>query len=221
MRPSPRHGIAHSVKAACALLTLLIVVSLVGCSDPKPELAIVGDSITKLLVCRHHVTPDTCGDSPTTDAQGPLRTAVASRYQLSVRATGGQRIDQMLPDAKKLANGRPDVFAENLGSNDALQNKADWQPSFDQLLALMLPARCVILTTVATNEGHHPRPLALAMNRYIVEAAAGHPNVRVVDWDSAVEQHQGEFSSDDLHPTTVAAQDWLSLQYRAAADSCH
>jgi hypothetical protein len=207
-------------RAACALITLLIVVSIASCSDSRPEFAIVGDSITKLLVCHNHVQPDTCGESSTTDAQGRLRAALSGRYQLSVRANGGTRIDQMLPDAMKLAAGKPDVFAVNLGSNDALQNKADWQSSFDQLLALVLPARCVILTTIATNAAHQPRPLAVDMNAYIAETAARHPNVRVVDWDSAVKQHQGEFSSDDLHPTTVAAQDWLSLQYRAAADSC-
>ena len=207
------------MRAACGLIVLLLVTSSAGCSDSKPKFAIVGDSITNLIIC-HHDIPSFCRDGATTEANGRLKGAMGDGYRLSARATDGRRIDQMLGDATSLADGKPDVFAVNLGSNDAIQGNADWQASFDQLLAVALPARCVILTTVATNAGHHPRPLAVAMNSFIASTMASHPNVRVVDWDAAVKEHKDEFTSDELHPTTVAGQVWLSKQYRAAADSC-
>lgn len=114
-------------------------------------------------------------------------------------------------------------MAENLGTNDALQGNIDWTQSFDQVLELMLPLDCVILTTVSVRTNHldptHSH-IADRMNEAIAAAKASHPNVRVVDWNAAVDKNTTDFAADGFHPTTRAAQVWLAHQYRKVADSC-
>lgn len=204
---------------------MLIVAVLAAPSRDRTALAtfaIVGDSEINLIVCQHRDTPRRCVTPETTHPGGSLAKAMGGRYSVAVRARNGKRLDEMLPDVQALVRESPDVVAVNLGTNDALQGNVAWNGSFSQLLRLVLPIDCVILTTISTSTNHLDPTnahVALTINEAVARASR-QPNVRVVDWNAAVAQHGPDFAADGYHPTSLAAQMWLAQAYRKAADSC-
>jgi hypothetical protein len=81
----------------------------------------------------------------------------------------------------------------------------------------------MILTTVPIRTNAYDRTgahLAPWINARIASVAAAHPNVRVVDWNAAIQQHPGQFTHDGLHPSTPFGRAWLADQFRDAADDC-
>ena len=208
------------------VLAAVAVLGIVACGreSPGPSFALVGDSLANLLVCAHDDRPyGGCVSPVSTEAGGVLSTTMRGHYRVAVRASDGTRIDEMLGAARALAGATPVVMAENLGTNDAIQGSAAWRQSFDELLSLMLPLDCVVLTTLseAADPPDSGGPgIATQVNGAIAAARTSHANVRVVDWNAAVDEHGSAFAADGYHPTSKASQEWLAQQYRAAADSC-
>ena len=183
--------------------------------DPTPDFGIVGDSITVFVNCGYP-----CAQLSEDVAGGHLAQDLGSRPSM-VRADSGHTIAQELGNAGDIESAGPRVFAENLGSNDVMHGNVNWQRDFATLLEIMLPAPCVILTTVSTAADYADMPtqplrLAQAINSYIAAVAASFPNVHVVDWNAERALERQAFSADGVHPTTDAAQAWLAAQYAAA-----
>jgi hypothetical protein len=207
-------------------MAVVIGMMFAGChGDPtKPTFAIVGDSETNLVVCNHPAgSSSTCTSAQTNVGAGALARIMQGRYALRVRAADGQRIDQMLNDVRAFATASPTIMAVDLGTNDALQGNTNWQASFGQLLDVLLPLQCVVLTTVSEQTNYldptHAQ-VGQQINDAIASAQRAHPNVHVVDWKAAVNEQGTNFAADAFHPTTSAAQDWLATQYLEVADSC-
>ena len=111
----------------------------------------------------------------------------------------------------------------NLGTNDVLQGQThpDWKSGFTRMVALLAPARCVVLTTISTLvRGRTAIPaVASEINRAIATAASSHRNFHVVDWNAAVHGSNGAslLSADRIHPSP-AGQLALAVLIRAALD---
>jgi lysophospholipase L1-like esterase len=180
-------GIGAILIAVSALAAL--VPAVVHWSSPTPRsVAVVGDSITVLT------SPD-------------ISVALRGDYHTDVQAKWGQRIDQMLPNLSELLGQHPTAVVENLGSNDAIQatTHPDWQKGFEQMIAMLAPTKCVLMTTVSTflDADYSAPPVASEINRAIEGVASRRPNFHVVDWNAAIHAPNGGtlLSADHVHPS--------------------
>jgi hypothetical protein len=176
------------------------------------------------LSTRNSRTVPVVGDSITVYSRNDISRGLKGAYHAEVTALIGQRIDQMLPALRNAVQKDPFAVIENLGTNDALQGRKhpDWKSGFTRMVALLAPARCVVLTTINTLPNGSPSAVpsvASDINRAIAEAAASHPNFHVADWNAAVHGADGArlLVDDQVHPSGPG-QLVLAALYRSALD---
>ncbi len=95
---------------------------------------------------------------------------------------------------------RPTVVV-HLGTNGAVTDGG-----LDKLLAELGTARRVLLVNTRVD-----RPWEQLVNQRLSEAAASHPNVRLVDWYAASDGHPEYFVHDGVHLTTDGAHSYANL----------
>ena len=188
----------------------LLLWSCGGSGSRGTVVAIVGDSITR--------------------AAAPALKSDFRYVGLDLHAEDHQRIDEMLPQLRVQLQRNPDAVVINLGTNDAIQARQhpDWRTAFDTVWKLVQSRPCVVYATINTFadtlRGH--RTVAADINHEIRLLAAAHRNVRIVDWDAAVQADQsllagsGKSRSDMIHPMTPRAKRWIATHYRNAVRSC-
>jgi hypothetical protein len=194
-----------------AVIAGLVVLAGCGGPAPAPRVAVVGDSTTAL-------------------AQPAIASALAPRYDPGYVFRISIRTDQILGLVAIAVHdsGPPWGAVVNLGTNDAVQGRSVAQATgaYGQLLALLEPAHCVVLTTVGSNadlRGHST--VAAALNRQIAaEAAADPARFRVVDWNAFLAgldpaTRRTYLRPDGIHETDLGAT-WLASADRAALDDC-
>jgi lysophospholipase L1-like esterase len=187
-------------------------------SDAGPPgartVAIVGDSII------HSSTPEICK-------------ALTGSYCFTVRARTGAKIRDIAALSNSFvspgAPARVDVVVVNVGTNDVTGRTSDWHEHWAALMDLLTTAPSLVLFTINRHSDSYGKrgldgPCAEDINHAIAQTCeAG--NVRVVDWDAAVQAdvelvwdrsvHRGDF----VHPS-AKGQTWIADRIRAALHDC-
>lgn len=198
----------------------------------RPHLAVLAVSVV-LIVCVAAIVVYTSppalgsvvvvGDSITVVAHDDIAASLAGAYSPDIHAMWGQRIDQMLPTLSVVLRRHPSDVVVNLGSNDAIQaaTHPDWQRAFDQMIEMLAPMHCVVLTTVSTrlDVSRGSQLVAADIDAAIGSVASTRPNFHVVDWNAAVHATHGAglLSADQVHPSP-AGQLTLADLIRTALD---
>jgi GDSL-like Lipase/Acylhydrolase family len=188
---------------------------------------IVGDSITNRSACTHETGPLDCTTGFTTNADGAIGATFANSYAVFLDAWSGKTIADMEPYVVQRADDGVHVLIIELGTNDATVGNLNWQNDYLRVLTEAASVSCVVLVTVpleadiqyANAHGGARLNIAAQLNalmNYMVEA---NPNMRLVDYATHLSDTPG-FSLDGIHPTSLAAQQWVADQYKLAADSC-
>jgi hypothetical protein len=173
----------------------------------KPTVAVVGDSITAF-------------------AKVDISAALGDGYHPDIHAVIGRRIDEMVPTLERVGRSRPSAIVVNLGSNDALQagSHPDWRTGFVRMLALLIPQRCVLLTTINTGLPGRAGTAVVAddINRALLVAVGAHPNVHIVDWNAAVLTNgPALLTADNIHPSPAGQLMLVALTRAALVQQCH
>jgi lysophospholipase L1-like esterase len=182
-----------------------------GGGSGAPRVAVIGDSLTAL-------------------AQPELSRVLMPGYDVSYLYRISVRTDQMLELVANDShdNGPAWGAVVNLGTNDAIQGRstAEAVGAYDQLLAILRPTRCVVLTTVSIAADTGGRTgVAAALNRRIAAAVDMDPTrYRVVDWNGFLAgldatARSTYLRSDGIHESGTGAR-WMASADRAALDDC-
>jgi hypothetical protein len=196
---------------AAAGLALLVSGVLVLASPShagrKPEISVVGDSITHA-------------------ARAEVEQGFGQPDVLSLDAIPGRTIDDMRAAIRRAVAGHPRALVIELGTNDVREisqrrypgsRTAKFLSHADDLHAALddvAPARCVIWVDVPTVGGGRVVDLpvlAPAWNRLLVTSTAGHSNVHIADYAGPLEARGAKWLSANydhplLHPATPAAR---------------
>jgi succinate dehydrogenase hydrophobic anchor subunit len=198
---SPGHRVLLGAAAVLAVVLIIVAALARGSTRTVP---VVGDSITFF-------------------AGNDITVALGDTYRADVHSGIGRRIDEMLPTLQSAVRRRPFALVVNLGTNDALQVQThpDWRTGFARMIAIITPARCVVLTTISTlvHDSNVAPAVASEINDAIVAAVAAHSNLHVVDWNAAVHAAKGAslLIADRIHPSTAGDLTLAALD-RAALD---
>jgi hypothetical protein len=88
------------------------------------------------------------------------------------------------------------VVVVSLGTNDAEGSEADFRELVDEALAIAGPHRCVVWATVVRDGEERT-----GFDRVLRDAGDAHPNLRLVEWASLVEDEPSLLASDRVHGT--------------------
>ena len=166
------------------------------------------------------------GDSITDLSQQPLHQALDGDYDLELVGKFGARVDQVMPEAKVIAESKPSRTIINLGTNDAIQQVpiATTRASLDQMVSDLKAVDCLFLVEInesITAQGAPRTDEAKAINDQIREIADTAPNVKILKWNQDIADHggNGEMTYDTVHlsPRGLVV---LADAYKKALDSC-
>jgi lysophospholipase L1-like esterase len=172
------------------------------------------------------------GDSITDWNDGPLTDALGEPYSLSIAATAGAQVAELMGRATQLAATTPDQVIINLGTNDMTAGRSadDTIADIDAMIRLFPQAECVHVVTINT----HMRTLrdradverVEELNRAIRALPERFENVGVVAWDEIIDADWndnppvGTLTEDTIHPTTPAGRARLVDLYADTLDGC-
>jgi lysophospholipase L1-like esterase len=197
-----------------AVLAAIVVLATRSSSpevDPRPRVAIVGDSITE-------------------QGESALDRTLGDDWRLSIDGRSGATVAEQLPAARKLARSGPSQVVVNLGTNDVTRGD-DLDRSADdlrELVAAFPEATCIHLVTInegIESDGVPEAPRARELNRAIAALSASDPRIDVIDWSAVVaayeagDQADGPIVTDTIHPSP-RGQLALALRYREALAAC-
>jgi GDSL-like Lipase/Acylhydrolase family len=180
------------------------------------------------VVKRHSAAPtvEVVGDSITFFAGRDITAAIGAKYHSDVHSGIGRRIDEMLPALQAAVRKHPFALVVNLGSNDARQARThpDWLSGFEQMTALLIPMRCVLVTTINTRMEGQPGTniVATEIDQAITATVTAHHNLHVVDWNAAVHGTNGTnlLTPDQIHPSGPGQLILASLVRTALSSDC-
>ncbi len=206
------------------VLSLAAAVLLSGCAEsaeagdptttarpsPRPVVAVVGDSITF-------------------GAAAALHSALDDVVDLHVEGVSGATTAQMLPASQQLSGLEPDVVVINLGTNDAVTpgSSASTEDGLRAHLAAFPDASCrhlVTLTEEPSMAGY--AETTAETNRRIRALDDELDATDVIDWqaalaaDAAAGSPDGDYLSDDVHPTPVGQAVLVSMIADAVTGGC-
>jgi GDSL-like Lipase/Acylhydrolase family len=208
MRPADSKGHRRARSAGCllAMMTSLLAACGSASASTKPDVVVVGDSIT------HQSTPQ-------------IDHTLGTEYHLDVQAVPGMRIVQMLPALRTAMKGHPFAVIENLGTNDAIQARKgyDWKKYWSELLATTRNTSCVVLTTISTAADYYGSgTVGAAINADIASLAAKDPQkYKEVDWNGFLHSRGSGWrtylSADLIHPLPAGRQAIATMDKQALA----
>lgn len=206
------------------VLGLAAAVLVTGCA----ESAEAGDPTTTAPPSRRPVVA-VVGDSITFGADGALHAALDDVVDLHVEGVSGATTAQMLPASRQLAELDPDVVVINLGTNDAVTpgSSASTEDDLREHLAAFPDASCRYLVTLT----EEPSMVGYAettadTNRRIRDLDDELDATDVVDWqaalaaDAAEGSPDGDYLSDDVHPTPVGQAVLVEMIADAVTGGC-
>ncbi len=209
-RRAQSHPTGHGVLLLAAVVAIVVVISFLAVEQRQsaaPTVEVVGDSITFF-------------------AGRDVTAALGTKYNSEVHAGIGKRIDEMLPALQGALRKHPFAVVVNLGSNDARQAQThpNWRPGFEQMTALLIPLRCVLVTTINIRMDGQPgtNTVATDINQAITATVALHHNLHVVDWNAAVDAANGAdlLTPDHVHPSAAGQLTLASLVRTVLAANC-
>lgn len=188
----------------------VVVVRALGIGEPRPPVALIGDSITANL--RKEATRR-LGDD----------------YALTIDGRPGYLADQQLTTIENAARFPFDQVVINLGTNDVMTSDHDLTETaaaLDAAVTALAGVRCVHLVTVSEqmlDESGDAGARARRLNAAIRDIAARHPNVDVIDWSTIEREAQAErggpITTDTVHPDEVGNR-VLAEAYGEALAAC-
>jgi hypothetical protein len=208
MPPADNKGRRRARVAGCllAMMTSLLAACGGASASTKPDVVVVGDSITRLS------TPQ-------------IDHTLGPQYHLDVQAVPGKRIVQMLPALRTAMNGHPFAVVENLGTNDAVQARKgyDWRKYWSELIATTRNTPCVVLTTIGSGaDAYGGATVGAAINVDIASLVAKDPQkYKEVDWNGFLHSRGRGYttylSRDLLHPLPAGRQAIATMDKQALA----
>ncbi|HEY5023675.1 MAG TPA: GDSL-type esterase/lipase family protein [Acidimicrobiales bacterium] len=162
--------------------------------NPAGNVAIIGDSITKL-------------------AETDLAHALHD-YKLYIDAVSKTTMAEHLQKIEALASdGQPRDWVIELGTNDALPEPSNpnWASDFANEVAALQGQRCVVFLTVNPRLG----PIGTGINAAIASAVATHPNFHSIDWGDIEFRKPQWLVSDGIHPTKAGQVELTKLDHQA------
>ena len=221
------------MQRALGFLAVIAVAFAVAACDGSPgnkTVGIVGDSITNWSSCLHDTGPTHCSTNFTTEAEGAngaVGYTFAVSYAVFLDAWNAQEIATMEPYVAQHASDGDHTMIVELGTNDAVDGNLNWHADYDRVLSDVADTPCVVLVTAplfadtvyANSHGGTSLNIAAQLNDYIASTVAANSNMRLVDYAQHLRDTPG-FSTDGIHPTSIASQQWVADQYKSAADSC-
>jgi GDSL-like Lipase/Acylhydrolase family len=215
-QPLPGAGVEPRV--AVVVVALVVVAVL---------FAVVG--LRALGVGRHRPAVVLIGDSITANLESTARRQLGHEYALSVDGKPGFVADQQAPAVANAARFPFDQVVINLGTNDVMTSDHDLDETLAALTQIadsVSGIHCVHLVTVSEgmiNSTNDAGPRARRLNAGIRAIAAGHPNVRVIDWatiERDYEHDHGEtITTDTVHPN-AEGNEVLADAYDASLATC-
>lgn len=183
------------------------------------------------------------GDSITVLANQAIGQVLAPTYAYATSGATGSPIGGQLPQITNSLNdpsGPPQYFVTELGTDDAWTNDPNWQGEFNSEISMLSNEPCVLLVNVGDNVPWWPpmsvpappgpvsfgglfligsNSIAAGLNADMVQAAAQHPNFRVVDWNAAITANPSWLQADGIHPD-AAGQAGLANLIAQGIRSC-
>lgn len=193
--------------------SVVVIVALVGagCANAGDRVAVLGDSITAL-------------------GHGSLEQNLGDTYDLSISGNFGKTVEQVLPEAQRLADERNyEQVIINLGSNDVLQNlpvEAS-MAAMRQMVDLYPEAHCIHLVDinehmVIESTGESRTEQAVAFNAALEQFSAADDRLSVISWNDIASQSLNEdqppwstLTTDSIHPTDQGNDEIDQLYGRA------
>lgn len=211
---SDHHGPPAPVAAllVVGLLALVALSSWLVAISRRPEVAVVGDSIT--VVSNNQITDRLFDD-----------------HQVAIAAALGVTVEVMQPEAQRLARSEPDQVVIELGSNDVLlglpldeaaAGLAEMVATFEDA-----GAECVHLvdvsTVMVTSGGASRAEEAATLNAEIEALAAADERVVVIGWDAAVREAEAAGAplvTDTVHPSPEGSEVLAELIGESIEEGC-
>lgn len=208
MRPADNSGRRRTRSTGCllAMMTVLLAACGTASASAKPDVVVVGDSITYLS------TPQ-------------IEHTLGTKYHIDVQAVRGKRIVQMLPALRTAMKGHPSAVIENLGTNDAIRARSgyDWRKYWSELIAITQNTPCVVLTTISSAaDVYGAGTVGTAINADIASLVAKDPQkYKEVDWNGFLHSRGSGYrtylSGDLIHPLPAGRQAIATMDKQALA----
>ena len=108
----------------------------------------------------------------------------------------GRATPEGVEELRALRRSLAPVVVVSLGTNDAEGSESDFRELVDEALAIAGPDRCVVWATVVRDGTERT-----GFDRVLQDASDAHPNVRLVDWASLVDDDPSLLADDRVHGT--------------------
>ena len=108
----------------------------------------------------------------------------------------GRATPEGVEELRALRRSLAPVVVVSLGTNDAEGSESDFRELVDEALAIAGPDRCVVWATVVRDGAERT-----GFDRVLQDASDAHPNVRLVDWASLVDDDPSLLADDRVHGT--------------------
>jgi hypothetical protein len=142
------------------------------------------------------------GDSLAEGTEAPLARLLPD-WRLETSAYTGRHTDDGVSEILGTSK-LPPVLAVSLGTNDDPSAVSSFASSVEAVLRAAGPSRCVIWANVVRPP--YNGVSYTGYNRALVQAAAVHPNLTIVDWAGIVRSDPGVLASDGVHATPSGYQ---------------
>jgi lysophospholipase L1-like esterase len=155
------------------------------------------------------------GDSITVVSAPDIEADIAPNYAYQVQATNGYTIAQGEGELNTIdtdPEGSPVDVVINLGTNDAVQQNPNWQTDWNNLIAEVDPAGCVILTTLRPIlDYQRVIPVADDINAEIASLVQNDPHFHELDWATFSDDNPQDISTDGVHPNAQGQADLAAM----------
>jgi len=108
----------------------------------------------------------------------------------------GRATPEGVEELRALRRSLAPVVVVSLGTNDAEGSEAEFRALVDEALAIAGPDRCVVWATVVRDGEERT-----GFDRVLQDAVDAHPNLRLVEWASLVDDDPSLLAGDRVHGT--------------------
>ncbi len=153
------------------------------------------------------------GDSLNVGIDPYLRTELAD-WSIDAHDRVGRMTWEGVDELRRLRTTLAPIVVVSLGTNDADGTESEFRDLVSDAIGVVGPGRCLLWATIV--RGGVPRT---GFNDVLRQARVEHPNVRLVDWASMVEDDAGVLAFDTVHGTP-AGYERRAAETALAARGC-
>lgn len=115
-------------------------------------------------------------------------------FEIAADDRVGRRTEEGIAELEQGRAHLAPYVVVSLGTNDSPSGVAAFRAAVGRLLELVGPGRCLLWATIWRDGA-----ASEALNQVLVDAAARHPRMRLIDWAAMVGAHPGWLAPDGLH----------------------